>query len=446
MDSPVDTRMNIGPSLRYVEHAPIGIIVVNGPMHTIVYANAAFRQSSGSDGNAIVGRSIRDVLTSASADMSVNPPAAELVTLLDSVRADQLRAGDVNTGASATANIGADDAICGSWTCMVWHVQTREGELDELVVQLVRARDSDPALARQREIAERMLVSALREQALSEDNVRLYAAARDARDAAEEAQSRAEVAQHEAEAANAAKAQFLANMSHELRTPLNAISGYAQLIEMGLRGPVTEAQLLDLRRIQRSQKHLLGLINAVLNYAKLEAGSVVYALQTVVLDDVVIDAQALVDPQLHAKALSYHFTRVIGFAGSPESAPVHVTADPEKLRQILLNLLTNAMKFTARGGEIIVTRRTDGEMAVLSVRDTGLGIPAHKLQTIFDPFVQIGRGLTSGEAGVGLGLAISRDLALGMQGDLTVESVEGEGSIFTLTLPLASSDLSAEAV
>ena len=253
-------------------------------------------------------------------------------------------------------------------------------------------------------------------------------------------------AKEAAERANRTKSLFLANMSHELRTPLNAISGYAQLIEMGLRGPVTEAQLLDLRRIQRSQKHLLGLINAVLNYAKLEAGSVVYALQTVVLDDVVIDAQALVDPQLHAKALSYHFTRVIGFAGSPESAPVHVTADPEKLRQILLNLLTNAMKFTARGGEIIVTRRTDGEMAVLSVRDTGLGIPAHKLQTIFDPFVQIGRGLTSGEAGVGLGLAISRDLALGMQGDLTVESVEGEGSIFTLTLPLASSDLSAEAV
>jgi signal transduction histidine kinase len=272
----------------------------------------------------------------------------------------------------------------------------------------------------------------------SDDNARLYAVANDARAVAEEAQVHAKAAQHQAEAANSAKAQFLANMSHELRTPLNAIGGYAQIMEMGLHGAITEAQRNDLGRIQRSQAHLLGLINAVLNYAKLEAGQIIYATQDIVLNEVMVDAESLVAPQLRAKGLQYHYTPCPESSDGSCMIPTRVNTDPEKLRQILLNLLSNAIKFTASGGQITVACRTADGTASVSVTDTGCGIPIDKLQTIFDPFVQVGRGLNSTDAGIGLGLAISRDLAIGMGGDLTVESVEGEGSTFTVILQLAA--------
>ncbi|MGI8507810.1 MAG: sensor histidine kinase [Gemmatimonadaceae bacterium] len=327
---------------------------------------------------------------------------------------------------------------------MIWPVQGDGAWTDQIVVELSPAPGDASSLVRQREIAGRMLLSALREQELSDDNVRLYGMANDARGVAEEARLhaerqrvRAERAQHEAEAANSVKAQFLANMSHELRTPLNAIGGYAQLMEMGLRGPVTAEQVQDLGRIQRSQVHLLGLINSILNYAKLEAGHVVYATQDVALDELVVDVESLVDPQLRAKGLQYHYAHRLELADATRRIPVRVKADAEKLRQILVNLLTNAIKFTASGGHITVACQTVDGTALVSVSDTGRGIPSDQLQTIFDPFVQIGRRLSSLDTGVGLGLAISRDLAVGMGGDLRVESVEGDGSTFTLILPLA---------
>jgi signal transduction histidine kinase len=245
------------------------------------------------------------------------------------------------------------------------------------------------------------------------------------------ARAEAEAARAEAETANRAKGEFLAVMSHELRTPLNAIGGYAELMELGLRGPVTEQQRGDLGRIQQSQKHLLGLINQVLNYTRIETGIVRYELEDVRVVDALATAEALVVPQVRAKGLTY----VLG-ACDPA---LRASADPEKLQQILLNLLTNATKFTEIGGEIRVACVEKEGRVSITVSDTGIGIPPDKLATIFDPFVQVDQRLTRPHEGVGLWLAISRDLARGMGGDLAATSTFGMGSTFTVILASAPS-------
>jgi signal transduction histidine kinase len=236
-------------------------------------------------------------------------------------------------------------------------------------------------------------------------------------------------ARHAAEAANRAKSEFLAVMSHELRTPLNAIGGYAELIELGIHGPVTEAQRTALSRIQQSQRHLLGLINQVLNYTRIDAGAVRYDLVDVPVAEAVATAEALVLPQVRAHGLVY----------LPAAIPagLRVRADAEKLQQILLNLLGNAIKFTDRGGGVRVECTVLDATVSIAVIDTGIGISPEKLAGIFEPFVQIDQRLTRENDGVGLGLAISRELARGMGGDLTATSATGEGSRFVLTLPLA---------
>jgi signal transduction histidine kinase len=251
----------------------------------------------------------------------------------------------------------------------------------------------------------------------------------------------AEAARTEAEAANQAKSQFLAVMSHELRTPLNAIGGYAELIELGIHGPVTDAQRAALARIQASQRHLLGLIAGVLDHSRIEAGAVTYRLTAVPVAEAVAEAEALIAPQLRARGLGY------AWSGAPPG--LCVRADREKLQQILLNLLGNAVKFTdARDGvpgrvEVtcsvsVANGAAGGDGAVcLHIRDTGMGIAPEKLASVFEPFVQADQRLTRPQAGVGLGLAISRDLARGMGGDLTAESTPGVGSTFTLALPAA---------
>ena len=230
-----------------------------------------------------------------------------------------------------------------------------------------------------------------------------------------------------AEKANAAKSEFLAVMSHELRTPLNAIDGYAELMELGIRGVITPEQREDLARIRKSQRHLLGLINEVLNYTRVEAGTVTYDIGDVSVPDALAACEALIAPQMAAKGLHFDVKRC-----DPSWT---VRADPEKLRQVILNLLSNAIKFTESGGTVELECVHSSESARITVRDTGRGIAADQVERIFEPFVQVDAGLTRTQSGVGLGLAISRDLARGMGGDLSATSEPGVGSVFTLTLP-----------
>jgi signal transduction histidine kinase len=233
-------------------------------------------------------------------------------------------------------------------------------------------------------------------------------------------------ARREAEDANRAKMEFLATMSHELRTPLNAIGGYAELLEMGIRGPVNDGQRHDLQRIQHSQQQLLSLINDVLNFAKLEAGKVEVHPKPVDVRETVKAIEPLLAPQLAAKRLSFN-------SRAPES-PMIALADDDKLRQVLLNLLSNAVKFTPEGGEIALLAEHDVQYVRIVVRDTGIGIADQYLDRIFDPFVQLERRLTNVVSGTGLGLAISRDLARAMGGDIIVASEPGRGSTFTVML------------
>jgi len=253
--------------------------------------------------------------------------------------------------------------------------------------------------------------------------------------ALDDANQAAEIAREAAEVANRAKSDFLATMSHELRTPLNAIAGYAQLMQLGVPEPVPAVHNEYLTRIQQSQRHLLGVINSVLNFARIEAGSVIYDMGDVAIAALLADVEPLIAPQMQARHHRY--------ACLPCDPTLVVYADPDKVRQILLNLLSNAIKFTPPGGQITLsadasTGDADDKLAAIRVHDTGLGIPAEKLNAIFDPFVQVDASHNRTAEGTGLGLAISRELARGMGGDLVVESALGAGSTFTLTLSLVT--------
>jgi PAS domain S-box-containing protein len=233
----------------------------------------------------------------------------------------------------------------------------------------------------------------------------------------------------EAQAADRAKTEFLTTMSHELRTPLNAIGGYADLLALGIGGRLSEEQKQYVDRIRRSQQHLLAIINDLLDFGRIEAGEIAYDLATVPLAEVVDAAEPMIEPQIVARQLTLE----------RPACPAEITAlaDRAKINQIVLNLLSNAVKFTAPGGRITVSCEATDDRVALVVRDTGVGIPADKLEAIFEPFVQLGRSLITAHEGTGLGLAISRNLARAMGGDLSVESTPGEGAVFRLTLPKA---------
>ncbi|HEX6694968.1 MAG TPA: ATP-binding protein [Longimicrobiales bacterium] len=244
----------------------------------------------------------------------------------------------------------------------------------------------------------------------------------------ERARADAEAARAEAQVANRAKVDFLRVMSHELRTPLNAIAGYSALLEMGIHGQLEEAQREDVLRIQASQRHLLRLINEVLNYAKLESGSLEYDIADVRAADAIAAAVEFVEPQYRTKKLELKID---------DCADITARADEERTLQVLINLLTNALKFTNAGGRVDVRCTTAAEMVAIEVADTGIGIASEELERIFDPFVQSRSELTRSREGTGLGLAISRELARGMGGDVTVTSKPGVGSTFRLSLPAA---------
>jgi signal transduction histidine kinase len=332
-----------------------------------------------------------------------------------------------------TADAEHFEAVCGHHSHVAPTERYMAGDmatrLREITILEQRARSLETEITHRTEL-ERRLRETLDARRLTEEALRLRE--RELSALLDEHQRLLEserVARLDAESANRAKSQFLAVMSHELRTPLNAIAGHVQLLEMGIHGSVTGPQREALDRIARSQRHLLKLINEVLNLSRVETGRVEYEMEDVAIEDVVTDLLPMVEPQLAAKGLFCDVER--------PTSPVRVRADREKLIQVLLNLLSNAIKFTPAGGRITVdfaAKSGSPDAAYIRVTDTGIGIPIDKQEVIFEPFVQVNTGTTRTTEGAGLGLAISRELARGMGGDLRVRSDTGSGSTFTLTL------------
>ena len=220
--------------------------------------------------------------------------------------------------------------------------------------------------------------------------------------------------------------ELLAIMSHEILTPLNAIDGYVEVLTSGLRGPVTAPQRADLERIRLSGRHLQRLVTNMLALARLEHGRLDVTLDDVALDETLHEAADLIAPQLTVKGIHYEHQYC-----PPD---LRVWADANRLRQVIVNLLSNAYKYTAPGGRVVLRCLVADHEVHVEVEDTGCGIPSDQLQTIFDPFVQVGTARAARE-GVGLGLTISRAIARQMRGDLTVRSALGVGSAFLLSLP-----------
>jgi signal transduction histidine kinase len=381
--------------LAYVfQHAPAFLAVLRGPSHVFEFANDAYYR--------LIGR--RDILGKPAVDALPEVRGQGFVVLVDRV----LATGEPFVGRELPIHL----------------VRTPGGEpearfVDFAYLPLLEADGRRSGIiAHGTDVTEQVNARHEIERLLGES---------------ERARADAEAARVEAEAANRSKSEFLAVMSHELRTPLNAIGGYAELIEMGIRGPVSDAQRADLARIQKSQRHLLGLINGVLNYAKVDAGAVHYEVSDVPLDEVLASCEALIAPQASARRIA------LTFEGCDTG--LCARADREKVQQVVLNLLSNAVKFTDAGGQIRLSCSAasriagDGPRIAIQVTDTGQGIGPDQLERVFQPFVQVDSKLTRTSEGTGLGLAISRDLARGMGGDLTVESTLGVGSTFTLTLP-----------
>jgi signal transduction histidine kinase len=304
-----------------------------------------------------------------------------------------------------------------------------EEQARRLAAETAARREAERVSAHLEEVTEQLQQQALELESQTEEARCLAEELEEANERLQQEAADADLARSAAEEANRARTEFLAVMSHELRTPLNAIAGYAELIRMGLRGPVTPEQIDDLNRITRSERALLALINDILNFARLEAAKVTFGKERVPLRALLNDIEALVSPQLRAKKLSFRV--------SDCDESLAAQADGDKVRQIIINLVSNALKFTPPAGSIALDCEAEDGTVRLFVRDTGVGIPKEKLQAVFEPFVQLDRSLTNVGEGSGLGLAISRDLARGMGGDLIAESTVGVGSTFILSLPRA---------
>lgn len=237
------------------------------------------------------------------------------------------------------------------------------------------------------------------------------------------------IARHagEAERTSRLRGALLSALGRELRMPLTAILGYTELLELGIRGPVSEEQIADMRAIRRNGQQLLSLVSDFLDFARLAAGELEYEIGDVEVDDALLSVEPVAVPLMRTRGLHYICTR---------SEPgLTARADREKLRRILVSLLENAAAHTDAGGQVTMRGYvTDGQVRI-EVQDTGCGIPRERLGAIFEPFTQRADATTAEVAGAGLGLALSRDLARGMGGDLAVRSTPGKGSIFTVSIP-----------
>lgn len=234
------------------------------------------------------------------------------------------------------------------------------------------------------------------------------------------------VAREQAEAASRSKSAFLANMSHELRTPLNAIIGYTEMLEEMAEEDGQAAYLADMEKILIAGRHLLALIDDILDFSKIEAGKMQLFLETVDLGELAHEVGMMVRPLIEKNGNRYTLVR--------ELAELEMFADLTKVRQIIFNLLSNAAKFTEQG-DVELAVRSDGQMVTIAVRDTGIGISAEQLETLFQPFMQADVLTTRRYGGSGLGLVITRSYCEMMGGKIEVTSALGQGSTFTVTLP-----------
>ncbi|HEY3112980.1 MAG TPA: HAMP domain-containing sensor histidine kinase [Gemmatimonadaceae bacterium] len=259
------------------------------------------------------------------------------------------------------------------------------------------------------------------------ERVDLLALEQQARAHAEKARAEAEAARAEAERANNSKTDFLAVMSHELRTPLTAIMGYEELLSDGITGPVTELQRQQLGRINASARHLLGLIDEILTFARVDVGRERVRWESMSVNHTLADAAALVEPMAAAKNIHF-FVHLL----EEDQA---IQTDGTKFRQMLVNLLSNGIKFTEKG-EVRVECSVSNDTLEVRIADTGVGIAAENIEDVFEPFWQAEQTATRRTSGTGLGLSVTRKLARLLGGDVTVASRVGAGTTFVLTLPM----------
>jgi PAS domain S-box-containing protein len=378
---------------------------------------------------------IRALLRAARAEARVRDVANEWVLTFDGI-ADAVflldEAGGVlrtNRAGAALAGLQPRDLVGQSLAAAI---ERRFGDASRDAI--TRVVEQAPVQGREVQVGDRWFLAAADDVLLGSHQRRITVALTDihARKAAELEREQlvyeAAVARTVAERASRAKTVFLGAISHELRTPLNAIMGYAALLADGMRGPVTPEQKTDLTRVERAAGYITRVVNDLLDLARLESTDATIGSEVVDVEECVAAAAGLVAAQASAKRLT------LTVAGSVESFTC--TGDRDRILQVLLNLLSNAIKFTAGPGEITVSGERGQDKTSISVRDTGRGIASDQHEEIFRPFVQVGSRTPGAEKGVGLGLAISRELARKMGGDLTVQSALGVGSTFTLTLPL----------
>jgi signal transduction histidine kinase len=376
-----------------IRHSPHGLAVTEGPEHVLRAVNPAFC--------ALMHVNAADVLGRHYADAFGEPGGNGPLALLDGA----FRSGDPVADAEVDRPRSGDRQEV--WSYTIWPRGGEGHAPPGLVVEVtdrtgaVEARRTLEEMAEQiRGINERLLRSAMQEQDWAE----------------------------RAEAASRAKSDFLSMMSHELRTPLTGILGYTEVLETEVIGPVNDRQRESLERIRQCSGHLLELIEDVLTFAQVEAKALKVQMERTDLCAIAREAAAVVQPVAARKGLALEVML-------PE-AEVATETDPKKLRQILLNLLSNAVKFTDRGA-VRLELRQEADEILLVVADTGIGIAAADLDRVFEPFTQTAQVNTRTIGGTGLGLPISRALAVNLGGHVSIRSTPGQGSTFAVHLPAA---------